>query len=556
MAMGSGSRLRSPNEDAREDHHRGSAADQEVVALSRGYRRARGSSRCANYSVNSIRGYDRGGGAGRVTGREPTSRRGLVQIPLLARGHFLTDPHSTIPRFVEALRVSWTLDPPRAPVTTRRRGQAAQSPQPCLNRRWRDSLQSPGAGKDRRMTDIALQTLVDDLAEFLSRAVVVDDPELQLICASRHFGDEDAQRIRAVLQRDVGLPATRHILSHGVTTWVRPAVIPENPELGMVARLCAPVRHRGFLLGLLLVIDAHGSLTAHEIEHIEHAVAEIGAHLYASHLAVSEQREAQEKAVRELLSREETKRQSGVRYLHESGRVPRRQEILATVVHVVEAAPQGSISATAALRAALNDLGSPMDGFAVLIDGQTACLLQVSTPRPDLGEADKRAHQILQSLRQLLGPDSRCVAGVGGTVTGLDAAWSSYEQARIAVRAAEEVTALEPVAAWDHLGSYALMLQLAAAPPSLALLPRPIRALIEPGESEWLVETLACYLDHAGSAPRAAAALHIHRTSLYYRLDRIRELTGLDLDDGENRLLLHLGVRLIKRRQFRELFCR
>ena len=46
-----------------------------------------------------------------------------------------------------------------------------------------------------------------------------------------------------------------------------------------------------------------------------------------------------------------------------------------------------------------------------------------------------------------------------------------------------------------------------------------------------------------GSASRAAAALQIHRQTLYYRLARIEELTGLDLADGEARLLLHASVK-------------
>ncbi|MGW3078742.1 helix-turn-helix domain-containing protein, partial [Kitasatospora sp. NPDC001132] len=35
------------------------------------------------------------------------------------------------------------------------------------------------------------------------------------------------------------------------------------------------------------------------------------------------------------------------------------------------------------------------------------------------------------------------------------------------------------------------------------------------------------------------------RTSLYYRLRRIQEITGLDLDDGAHRLVLHMGLQLL-----------
>jgi hypothetical protein len=58
-----------------------------------------------------------------------------------------------------------------------------------------------------------------------------------------------------------------------------------------------------------------------------------------------------------------------------------------------------------------------------------------------------------------------------------------------------------------------------------------------------LTRTAATWLDCAGSPQRAAAQLCIHRQTLYYRLGRIEELTGLDLADGADRLLLHLGVR-------------
>ena len=58
-----------------------------------------------------------------------------------------------------------------------------------------------------------------------------------------------------------------------------------------------------------------------------------------------------------------------------------------------------------------------------------------------------------------------------------------------------------------------------------------------------LTATAGVWLDCAGSPQRAAAELRIHRQTLYYRLGRIAELTGLDLADGADRLLLHLGVR-------------
>jgi len=59
-----------------------------------------------------------------------------------------------------------------------------------------------------------------------------------------------------------------------------------------------------------------------------------------------------------------------------------------------------------------------------------------------------------------------------------------------------------------------------------------------------LVATLAQYLECGGSYDDTAAALMIHRSTLRYRLGRIREITELDLNDVNSRLNLHLATRM------------
>jgi DNA-binding PucR family transcriptional regulator len=61
-----------------------------------------------------------------------------------------------------------------------------------------------------------------------------------------------------------------------------------------------------------------------------------------------------------------------------------------------------------------------------------------------------------------------------------------------------------------------------------------------------LLETLETYLDLAGSAVATSKALRLHRTSLYYRLQRVEELARTDLKDGGERLALHLSLKLAR----------
>jgi DNA-binding PucR family transcriptional regulator len=61
-----------------------------------------------------------------------------------------------------------------------------------------------------------------------------------------------------------------------------------------------------------------------------------------------------------------------------------------------------------------------------------------------------------------------------------------------------------------------------------------------------LVATLERYLDFAGDTRKTAGSLYLHRTSLYQRLRRVERLAGVDLANGDDRLALHLSLKLAR----------
>jgi Regulator of polyketide synthase expression len=58
-----------------------------------------------------------------------------------------------------------------------------------------------------------------------------------------------------------------------------------------------------------------------------------------------------------------------------------------------------------------------------------------------------------------------------------------------------------------------------------------------------LVATLRAYLE-TGEQQQAAQRLRVHPNTLRYRLDRIREISGVDLEDPETRLNLAVALRV------------
>lgn len=57
-----------------------------------------------------------------------------------------------------------------------------------------------------------------------------------------------------------------------------------------------------------------------------------------------------------------------------------------------------------------------------------------------------------------------------------------------------------------------------------------------------LVRTLCVYLTRGWYASRTAEYLYLHRSGLIYRLARIQDLLGLQLDNFEHRLVLELAT--------------
>ena len=167
------------------------------------------------------------------------------------------------------------------------------------------------------------------------------------------------------------------------------------------------------------------------------------------------------------------------------------------------------------------------------VDGRATCIVGA--------QAVAGAEQLAEALRSVQPADATAHVGEGHAVGELAAATGSYRRALAALRAAAERG--QPVARWDDLRAHRL---LTALPPSaLDDMPPGLRRLLD-GSHEQLVLTLETYLDHAGDVKSTAAELWLHRTSLYYRLRRVEEVAGVDLNRGEDRLLCHVALRLAR----------
>src|SRR6185436_7911708 len=99
----------------------------------------------------------------------------------------------------------------------------------------------------------------------------------------------------------------------------------------------------------------------------------------------------------------------------------------------------------------------------------------------------------------------------------------------------------------EELGVYGLLTRIPDRELDGTCLPPGLLRLIRSGpKGAQLVDTLEAFLENAGDVQTTAEQLFVHRTTLYYRLQRIEELTGARLSDGEDRLVYHLSLKIAR----------
>lgn len=373
-----------------------------------------------------------------------------------------------------------------------------------------------------------LQELVDEVSALLGAPATLEDRDFRLIAFGVHDGDDGAMdpvRTRSILTRGSTTEVRAFFERFGIARATEPVRIPAAPSAGVFrGRLCLPVRHGGVVHGYVWLLD-EAEHSATQLAAAMAVAARIGDLLAAS----AREGSGTARALHDLLTAagpaaRETAEDALRTALGADADEPH------AMVCVRPAAGRGdedlpgarTIPAVAALCAVTGPHG---DAVAVLVRLRTVQLPATarSAAARVLGEA---------------GTAQGAVAGVSDGRAALAELPEAWREAVDAARAAHAQPLLGPIAEWSGLGPYRLLTALpAGAPPDPSVLP-----LLSPAHRE-LAHTAEVFLDHAGQAGRTATALAIHRQTLYYRLSRIEQLTGLDLADGASRLLLHMALK-------------
>lgn len=336
-----------------------------------------------------------------------------------------------------------------------------------------------------------VQAAVDRLGVALDRAILVEDPQHHPLWWSRQ-GEVDPTRMRTILEREVHPAAIAVVARLGLARADGPVRVPAVPEAEMLARWCLPLRTGRDLLGYLWVLDP------------DHGVSEAQLPLLRECAGIAAAEIAQQR-------------------LTGDGRAHRRAALLAQL-----AAGEDPDAARELIR--LEEL-------------DPATTVVVSSP-PEPGGWPLPGRMRVHLLGSTVGGRTAAagpVPATSGQPLPLAKLHVAVFRASAVLRVLKAGAFLERPS-WDCLGSWHLIV---AAPQDLTV------ADIHPGvealaalDNGDLLRTARAFLDAGGDVARTAERLHIHRTTLYYRIDRIEGIAGMRFKTASQRHDLYFALRL------------
>lgn len=374
-----------------------------------------------------------------------------------------------------------------------------------------------------------LQVLVDELAEALGRSVVINDARYRPVVASAQGDEIDELRARALLRRATPTPEREYLESMHLPR-ARRAQTVDLAQFGAHERLAVPIRTDDELLGFLwLITGGLPPLCEDDYRAIDAAVDV--ARLALSATAQTEVRSARDMVMRSLLAPDPVARRDALSVAVRAHGIVRGAE---SVVRAVAIGHDTGVVQRASLGKALEMSGRTTLTF---IGEWGAALMFIG--RAD-GGGDVESVVAAESARR--GVLIRAIGSAALQDTDNDLQ-PVAERALAAATVAELLPELGNSARAEDIGPWLLIADVASDPQRLQWYSPAAYSLVHDADP-LRRQTVEALLDNAGHVKQVCEVLHIHRTTLYYRLENMPPAVRDALDDGVKRSALHLCLKL------------
>jgi purine catabolism regulator len=390
-----------------------------------------------------------------------------------------------------------------------------------------------------------MQALIDAFADLTGRSVVVQDKRLDMVASSGTLiAGEDWPAIETALSSEDPLPALFRNRVEVAQTAPDPAAI-ELPELNLkwlVLPIVANRMGRGFFSMLLRPGDEQGGspFDALDMQFMRHGAAVCAIEM------------AKEKAIREAQKRV----QGGVIERLLTGMIPIDQTArqLVRLGHEPNGHPYVAVVA-----GRINDDGPSerrlettfneevhargCDALVQVLDGRVVLFCATESGSFGHRSIPRPVKTLLDAVMARLQPKNLAI-GVGRPADTLAEWRSSYQEAGAAQRIAMQWHVYQPLYFAD-LGVYRLLSLLLETAELRSFYRETLGDLAEMAHAnDEFISTLEAFFEEHGNLSQTANRLHVHRNTLLYRMERIAQIGGFDLDNPETRLAVHLALKI------------
>jgi DNA-binding PucR family transcriptional regulator len=294
-------------------------------------------------------------------------------------------------------------------------------------------------------------------------------------------------------------------------------------------RLLAVAQPRADVLGVLVLMDPDGTASEHELVALEHGATVLAMELARLRSLAETELRLRRDLVEDLLAG--TDEESA---LARAQALEYDLERLHRVV-VVEGQGRADGGADPLFHAVRRAAG--YTGAGSLLVSRTGTVVLLANQDLDW---EKLRRAVLHELTS-----GRVRIGVGGSCGRVGDFPRSYREAQTALRVQAGSHGPERVTVFEELGVYRLLSRLE----DTAEVERFVRDWLgvlldyDARKQSELVRTLSVYLERGGNYNATAEALVVHRSTLKYRLQRIRELSGHDVNNPDSHFNLQLATR-------------
>ena len=389
------------------------------------------------------------------------------------------------------------------------------------------------------LEDRGLVTIARALRQIAGNPVIIQDDKMALQALSLPDDFPFLPEMLEEMLSATASPLRRWLASQHLDSKAPPCTCLDLDEGWQ--RCVAAIVIEGELGGYLSVIGVSGSL-----DDLDRLAVERGALVCAVELAKRRAVEAAEQRLKGefldmLLTAGATGEPALTRRAREMGYELNRPHVVALIGLLGETS-QSWAQIGGELRSRLMDVGiqiflCPYEGaLAVLCSAGDAALL---------GSVEQHVRAVRRRVAET-SPQTRIAAGIGWPGARLAGLRRSFAQAQEALSLAQNLFDGNRVLRFGDLGLYHLLCRLQGYDELDEFYEQTLAPLAEydTDHNTQLVPTLEAFFAHHGNVSQAAESLYLHRNSLLYRLERICEISGLDLDDADDRFSLQLALKL------------